>query len=141
MQQIVHEVTESAGITKRVSPHLLRYTIAQHLLERGMLMDQVQRFLGHASIHSTQIYASATTTMVRDSYRHALEGTFSSWGRVDAPRPAPARRDAAPIAGPPTGSVDVRLQPWPPSCGSLRIGASGWVEIRKTARPGSPPIR
>jgi len=50
----------------------MRHTVAQHLLEGGMPLEQVQRFLGHASITTTQIYAESSAAMIRDSYRKAL---------------------------------------------------------------------
>jgi integrase/recombinase XerD len=72
VQQIVRELAASAGITRRVHPHLLRHTIAQHLLEAGMAIDQVQQFLGHEDLATTQIYAQSTTAMMRDGYRRAM---------------------------------------------------------------------
>lgn len=49
-------IVQRTGITKRVYPHLLRHSIASHLLKRGMPLDQVSLFLGHASIESTRRY-------------------------------------------------------------------------------------
>jgi integrase/recombinase XerD len=72
VEQIVHDLAAGAGLTKRVYPHLMRHTVAQLLLEGGMPLEQVQRFLGHASIKTTQIYAESTAAMIRDSYRRAL---------------------------------------------------------------------
>jgi integrase/recombinase XerD len=72
VQQIVKELAAGAGITKRVYPHLMRHTVAQLLLEGGMALEGVQRFLGHASITTTQIYAESTPVMIRDAYRKAL---------------------------------------------------------------------
>ena len=74
MQQIVKDVAERAGITKRVYPHLLRHSVATTLLERGMPIDQIQKFLGHSKLETTQIYAESTTEMIKDSYRRALVG-------------------------------------------------------------------
>lgn len=74
VQQIVKDVAERAGITKRVYPHLLRHSVATTLLERGMPIDQIQKFLGHSKLETTQIYAESTTEMIKDSYRRALGG-------------------------------------------------------------------
>lgn len=41
---------------KNVTPHILRHSIATHLLEAGMSLENISRFLGHASLESTQIY-------------------------------------------------------------------------------------
>ena len=72
LQQIVRETAEKAGIIKRVHPHLLRHTVATFLLERGMPLEQIQRFLGHSKIETTQVYAESTTAMLKESYRKAL---------------------------------------------------------------------
>jgi integrase/recombinase XerD len=41
---------------KRPSLHTLRHSIATHLLQQGMEIEMIQKFLGHASLESTQIY-------------------------------------------------------------------------------------
>ena len=63
---------EGAKIEKRVYPHLLRHSVATTLLERGMPIDQIQKFLGHAKLETTQVYAESTTEMIKESYRRAL---------------------------------------------------------------------
>jgi integrase/recombinase XerD len=72
VQQIVAEVAEAAVITKRVHPHLLRHTVAQNLLDGGMSLEEVQRFLGHTKIQTTEIYAQSTPAAIATSYRRAL---------------------------------------------------------------------
>jgi integrase/recombinase XerD len=74
IQQIVKATAEKAKITKRVYPHLLRHSVATTLLERGMPIEQIQKFLGHSKLETTQIYAESTTEMMKDSYRRALAG-------------------------------------------------------------------
>jgi integrase/recombinase XerD len=49
-------MTERAGLENSVTPHGLRHSIATHLLARGMDMEDIARFLGHASLASTQGY-------------------------------------------------------------------------------------
>jgi integrase/recombinase XerD len=72
IQQIVKATAEKAKITKRVYPHLLRHSVATTLLERGMPIEQIQKFLGHSKLETTQIYAESTTEMLKESYRRAL---------------------------------------------------------------------
>ena len=42
------------------------------LLERDIPLEQIQKFLGHAKLETTQVYAESTPEMIKDSYRKAL---------------------------------------------------------------------
>ena len=64
----MQETAALAGITTRVYPHLLRHSVATTLLERGMPLEQIQQFLGHTKLETTQIYAASTTAMIKESY-------------------------------------------------------------------------
>jgi integrase/recombinase XerD len=72
IQQLVKETADLAGITRRVTPHTLRHSVATTLLEHGMPLEQIQQFLGHAQLDTTQIYAASTTAMIKESYQQAL---------------------------------------------------------------------
>jgi integrase/recombinase XerD len=72
IQQIIKETADEAKITKRVYPHLLRHSVAMTLLERGMPLEQIQKFLGHAKLDTTQVYAESTAEMIKASYQKAL---------------------------------------------------------------------
>jgi integrase/recombinase XerD len=72
IQQLVKETAALAGITKRVSPHVLRHSVATTLLERGMSLEHIQQFLGHEKLETTQIYATSTTAMIQESYQQAM---------------------------------------------------------------------
>ncbi len=50
------KLKERANIEKRVTPHILRHSIATHLLAAGMELESIGEFLGHSSLESTQIY-------------------------------------------------------------------------------------
>lgn len=52
----IRNLKEEAGIQKPVTLHTFRHSIATHLLQGGMDMEQIKRFLGHASLESTQLY-------------------------------------------------------------------------------------
>lgn len=56
LQQIVERIAKQSGLKKRIYPHLLRHSIASHLLNSGMPLKQVGKFLGHQSLESTQRY-------------------------------------------------------------------------------------
>ena len=52
----LQQLKKAAKINKPVGLHTLRHSIASHLLHSGMKLEQIQRFLGHSSLESTQIY-------------------------------------------------------------------------------------
>ena len=52
----LQQLKRNAKISKTASLHTLRHSIASHLLHSGMSLEQIQRFLGHSSLESTQLY-------------------------------------------------------------------------------------
>ena len=57
VRRALRETAEQAGITRRVTPHMLRHTCATLLLEDGVDIRYLQRLLGHENIATTAIYA------------------------------------------------------------------------------------
>jgi site-specific recombinase XerD len=56
MAERLQGLKEKAEINKEAGLHALRHSIATHLLQSGMELEQIKRFLGHSSLESTQIY-------------------------------------------------------------------------------------
>ena len=55
----LRDLTKRSGISEykpRVTLHSLRHSIATHLLQKGMKLDDIRQFLGHLSLNSTQVY-------------------------------------------------------------------------------------
>lgn len=63
---IIKELTEKAGISKKISPHTFRHSFATHLLQNGADLRYIQEMLGHSSITTTEIYTKLNTEELRD---------------------------------------------------------------------------
>jgi site-specific recombinase XerD len=61
----VAQLASRAGVTRRVTPHMLRHSAATELLEAGVDIRYVQRLLGHASLSTTEIYTHVADVALR----------------------------------------------------------------------------
>ncbi len=69
VERRVKEYAVRAGITKKVTPHVLRHSFATDLLANGADLRSVQQLLGHASITTTQIYTHLTDSHLREVHK------------------------------------------------------------------------
>ena len=70
VQSAIDRIVATSGkrYSVKISPHIFRHTIATVLLRNGMPVEQVQRFLGHANINTTMIYAEVRDEDVRRAH-------------------------------------------------------------------------
>lgn len=64
LQKIAKRTENPELISKRITTHIMRHSIATHLLHRGLDINQVRQFLGHVLLSTTQIYTHINNKQV-----------------------------------------------------------------------------
>lgn len=55
-RRVFRTAIATTGISKKVTPHVLRHCFATHLLESGVDIAVIQSLLGHGSLRATEVY-------------------------------------------------------------------------------------
>ncbi len=67
IRKALRSICKRAGVTKRVTPHLFRHSIATFLMASGVNLQVIRRYLGHAQISSTTWYTNVEISHLREA--------------------------------------------------------------------------
>ncbi len=84
VQSAIKSITTQLGFAKQVSTHTLRHSYATHLLEAGVSLRAIQKYLGHSSLQTTLIYLHLTETAEADN-RQVINQLFAATPKNDKP--------------------------------------------------------
>jgi integrase/recombinase XerD len=73
VERIIKNIAKKAGINKKVTPHVLRHSLATTLLSKGVDIRYIQEILGHSSLNITQIYTHVVPNQLKEIYNKVFE--------------------------------------------------------------------
>ncbi|TQR14611.1 integrase [Psychrobacillus lasiicapitis] len=69
IQDEVNKIEQRAQLKKKLTPHVLRHTLAQNMLDNGANLEEVQSILGHSNISTTQVYAHVSEERKQQAHK------------------------------------------------------------------------
>lgn len=72
VREVIKQLAKKAGITKDVYTHLIRHTSATHMVENGIDINLIQKWLGHSNVKTTNIYLH-----ISDNYISKIQSPLS----------------------------------------------------------------
>jgi integrase/recombinase XerD len=65
VNDLITSLASRAGLSRQVTPHMLRHAAGSNLMDTGASLDEVQDILGHASLSSTGVYIHPDSVRLR----------------------------------------------------------------------------
>lgn len=75
VRDALRRACKKAGVTKKVTPHLFRHSVATHMIDKNINLRIIQLFLGHSAIGTTQWYTHVGAENLRDA-QNQIENTM-----------------------------------------------------------------